>query len=172
MNNSNYPAAATASIARWIRPARGSGMVTRAAGVAATARSSPGTGRQPSPGRERRSPGGMLQKLLRRGQATVEFALILPVFLLILAGSIEFGRTFWSYGLLLQAAQEGARQGAVLGSATSDTAITTTTQQTAAKGGLTLNTTDVVITATCSYTSSTSIAAANRTRGNVLTVQT
>jgi Flp pilus assembly protein TadG len=114
----------------------------------------------------------MLQKRLRRGQATVEFALILPVFLLILAGSIEFGRTFWSYGLLLQAAQEGARQGAVLGSATSDTAITTTTQQTAAKGGLTLNTTDVVITATCSYTSSTSIAAANRTRGNVLTVQT
>jgi Flp pilus assembly protein TadG len=114
----------------------------------------------------------MLHNQLRRGQATVEFALILPVFLLILAGSIEFGRTFWSYGLLLQAAQEGARQGAVLGSATSDTAITTTTQQTAAKGGLTLNTTDVVITATCSYTSSTSIAAANRTRGNVLTVQT
>jgi len=114
----------------------------------------------------------MLQKRLRRGQATVEFALILPVFLLILAGSIEFGRVFWSYGLLLQAAQEGARQGAVLGSATSDTTITTTTQQTAAKGGLTLSTTDVIISATCSYTSNTTITAANRTRGNVLTVQT
>jgi Flp pilus assembly protein TadG len=114
----------------------------------------------------------MWQKQVRRGQATVEFALILPVFLVILAGSVEFGRAFWSYGLLLQAAQEGARQGAVLGSATNDTTITTTTQQTAAKGGLVISTSNVVISATCSYTSSTSIAAANRTRGNVLTVQT
>jgi Flp pilus assembly protein TadG len=113
----------------------------------------------------------MGQIKVRQGQATVEFALILPVFLLIMAGTIEFGRAFWSYGLLLQAAQEGARQGAVLGSATNDTAITTTTQQTAAKGGLTLSASDVVISATCSYTSSTSIAAANRSRGNVLTVQ-
>jgi Flp pilus assembly protein TadG len=113
----------------------------------------------------------MSQKRPRQGQATVEFALILPIFLLILAGAIEFGRIFWSYGLLLQAAQEGARQGAVLGSATSDTTIATAAQQTAAKGGLTLSTSNVVISATCSYTSTTSIAAANRTRGNLLTVQ-
>jgi Flp pilus assembly protein TadG len=113
----------------------------------------------------------MSQKRRRQGQATVEFALILPVLLLILAGAIEFGRVFWSYGLLLQAAQEGARQGAVLGSATSDTTIATAAQQTAAKGGLTISSSNVVISATCSYTSTTSIAAANRTRGNLLTVQ-
>ena len=113
----------------------------------------------------------MSRKRPRRGQATVEFALILPVVLLILAGAIEFGRVFWSYGLLLQAAQEAARQGAVLGAATSDTTIASTAQQTAAKGGLTISTSNVAVSATCSYTSSTSITAANRTRGNVLTVQ-
>jgi Flp pilus assembly protein TadG len=113
----------------------------------------------------------MSQKRPRQGQATVEFALILPIILIILAGAIEFGRVFWSYGLLLQAAQEAARQGAVLGAATSDTTIATAAQQTAAKGGLTISTSNVVISATCSYTSSTSITAANRTRGNLLTVQ-
>jgi Flp pilus assembly protein TadG len=113
----------------------------------------------------------MSQKRPRRGQATVEFALILPVFLLLLAGVIEFGRVFWSYGVLLQAAQAGARQGAVLGAATSDTTIANAAQQTAANGGLTISTSNVTVSATCSYASSTSITAANRTRGNVLTVQ-
>src|SRR5690242_16812946 len=42
------------------------------------------------------------------GQATVEFALILPVFLMIAAGTIQFGQVFFNYAKLLQATQEGA----------------------------------------------------------------
>jgi len=50
----------------------------------------------------------------RRAQTIVEFALILPVFMLLVAGVIEFGRAFFAYGQLQQAVQEGARYGAVL----------------------------------------------------------
>ena len=95
---------------------------------------------------------------------------MVPVFLLILAGAIEFGRVFWTYGILIQAVQEGARMGAVLPYATNDTAIATRVQQVAAAGSVSVNTSAVTISATCSYTSNTAVTAANRTRGNVLTV--
>ena len=49
----------------------------------------------------------------RRGQAVVEFALILPVFLLMLFGAIEFGRAYYNVHLLTNAAREGARMGAL-----------------------------------------------------------
>jgi Flp pilus assembly protein TadG len=68
----------------------------------------------------------------RRGQAAVEFALILPIYLLILSGSIEFGRTCFAYAQLLQAVQDGARYGAVLHQ--DDSAVTSRVQQ-AAPGG-------------------------------------
>jgi len=45
----------------------------------------------------------------RRGQAVVEFALVVPVFLLILFGVIEFGRAFFVLHLMNNAAREGAR---------------------------------------------------------------
>src|SRR5829696_3533142 len=67
----------------------------------------------------------------RRGQAAVEFALILPIYLLVLGGSIEFGRAFFAYAQLLQAVQDGARYGAVL---KQDTANVTTRVQQAAPG--------------------------------------
>jgi Flp pilus assembly protein TadG len=68
----------------------------------------------------------------RRGQAAVEFALILPIYLLILSGTIEFGRTFFAYAQLLQAVQDGVRFGAVLHQENS--AVTARVQQ-AAPGG-------------------------------------
>lgn len=46
-----------------------------------------------------------------RGQAVVEFAFILPVFLLLVLGTIEIGRAF-VFGV---AVQDGAREGARLG---------------------------------------------------------
>ena len=49
----------------------------------------------------------------RRGQAVVEFALVLPVFLLMLFGAIEFGRAYYTVHLLTNAAREGARMGAL-----------------------------------------------------------
>lgn len=50
----------------------------------------------------------------KRGQAMVEFALIIPLFLLILMGIMEFGLVFHEYLVVTQAAREGARV-AVLG---------------------------------------------------------
>jgi Flp pilus assembly protein TadG len=100
----------------------------------------------------------------RRAQTTVEFALVLPLLLLILAGTIQFGQIFFTYAQLLQAAQEGARAGAVLH--LTDAAITNRVQQ-VSPGGLTDT---VQINATVSPNNNTPVAAIDRQRGNVLTV--
>ena len=50
-----------------------------------------------------------------RGQAIVEFALILPVFLVILMGMLEFGIAFDHRNAMAYAVREGARVGASLG---------------------------------------------------------
>lgn len=47
------------------------------------------------------------------GQSVVEFALIVPVFILILMGIIEFGRLWETTNVLTSAAREGARVAAV-----------------------------------------------------------
>ncbi|MDQ6794774.1 MAG: pilus assembly protein [Chloroflexota bacterium] len=51
----------------------------------------------------------------RQGQALVEFALILPVFLVILFGALEFGSAYDHRTALAYAVREGARVGASLG---------------------------------------------------------
>lgn len=48
-----------------------------------------------------------------RGQATVEFALILPILFVLLFGAIQFGLVFWQYQQVSAAASEGARRAAV-----------------------------------------------------------
>jgi Flp pilus assembly protein TadG len=50
-----------------------------------------------------------------RGVAATEFALILPVLLLILFGIIEFGMLMYSRTLITNASREGARAGIVQG---------------------------------------------------------
>ena len=57
----------------------------------------------------------MLPNLLRdkRGQAMVEFALVLPLFLLLVCGIIEFGVLYNAQLTLEQDAREGARYAAV-----------------------------------------------------------
>jgi TadE-like protein len=45
----------------------------------------------------------------RKGQALVEFALILPIFAMMVFGVIEFGRAFYTVHMLSNAAREGAR---------------------------------------------------------------
>lgn len=45
-----------------------------------------------------------------RGQALVEFALILPVFLLLVVGMLEFARAWNTYQVMVDAAREGARR--------------------------------------------------------------
>jgi Flp pilus assembly protein TadG len=91
---------------------------------------------------------------------------MLPPLLLILGGTIQFGQAFLAYAQLMQAAQEGARYGAVLPNTRSDAAIIARVQQVAPGG---VNDT-VTVASTASPTSNVMVAAASRTRGNVLTV--
>jgi Flp pilus assembly protein TadG len=51
----------------------------------------------------------------RRGQSVIEFALVLPILLLVVFGITEFGRAFWTLNVLTQAAREGVRVAAVGG---------------------------------------------------------
>lgn len=50
----------------------------------------------------------------------VEFALILPLFMLMVFAAIEFGRAYFELHLLANAAREGARAGSLLGQLDSD----------------------------------------------------
>ncbi len=49
----------------------------------------------------------------QRGQSAVEFALILPIFLAMALGLIDFGRAYFENHVLLNAAAEGARVGSL-----------------------------------------------------------
>jgi len=74
---------------------------------AGPSRSVRGTSADAPPRRHGRSP-----DTRSPGQALVEFALILPVFLLLLVMAIDFGRLFYTWIALHNAAREGANQGA------------------------------------------------------------
>lgn len=56
----------------------------------------------------------------RRGQAVVEFALVLPIFMLMLMAAVEFGRAYFCIHLMTNAARTGSRAGALAGSAVED----------------------------------------------------
>lgn len=64
----------------------------------------------------RRSAGGRE----RRGAAAVEFALICPLFILLLFGMIEFGRMAMVQQVIINASREGARQAVVEGNSVED----------------------------------------------------
>ncbi len=51
----------------------------------------------------------------QKGQSLVEFALVIPVFVVIFLGIIEFGRLWEVTNILTSAAREGARVAAVTG---------------------------------------------------------
>ncbi len=56
----------------------------------------------------------------RRGAAVVEFAMVVPVFLLLVFGMIEFGRAVMVKQVLVNATREGARQAVLDGSTMAD----------------------------------------------------
>jgi Flp pilus assembly protein TadG len=58
----------------------------------------------------------------RRGSAIVEFALVLPVFLLFLLGAIEMGRVLFTYNSAVEATRLGART-AVVSAVPADAAV-------------------------------------------------
>jgi Flp pilus assembly protein TadG len=53
------------------------------------------------------------RKKREKGQALVEFALLVPIFLLLLFAIVDFGMGFYSWIEVTHAAREGARLGAV-----------------------------------------------------------
>lgn len=62
---------------------------------------------------------GPVKRLFKRfrdteaGQALVEFTMILPIFLILLFGLVDFGRGFYTWLVVTNAAREGARTAAV-----------------------------------------------------------
>jgi Flp pilus assembly protein TadG len=55
----------------------------------------------------------MKRKNGNRGTVLVEFAIVLPIFILILIGTVEFGIVLHNYLILQNASREGARSAAV-----------------------------------------------------------
>ena len=49
----------------------------------------------------------------QRGATLVEYALVIPIFLLLVIGILEFGRAIFTYNTLANAAREGARYGII-----------------------------------------------------------
>lgn len=60
----------------------------------------------------------MPQRRRRRGTSAVEFAVVGPIFLLMIMGVFEWGRCFMVQGLLGEAAREGCRKAVVEGTTT------------------------------------------------------
>ena len=90
----------------------------------------------------------------KRGQAIVEFALILPVFILILLGIMEFGLVFHQYLVVTAASREGARVAALGGSDAGTLTMVNTSAVSNNAGQLT-----------------TTITPANRVKGQTVSVQ-
>jgi hypothetical protein len=63
--------------------------------------------------------GQRTMKRKEHGQGLVEFALILPVFLMLIMGIVEFGRLMFIYNSVSTASREAARYGASVGVNTS-----------------------------------------------------
>ena len=76
------------------------------------------------------------------GQSLVEFAVILPLFLTILLGAVEFGRGFQSWLTLSNAAATGARTAAVGQTAAEVEAATRNAAVTLDQGALTVQVTN------------------------------
>jgi Flp pilus assembly protein TadG len=90
----------------------------------------------------------------RSGAALVEFAIVFPVFILVILGIIEFGRAFMIGQLVTNAAREGARQAVLDGSTNS---AVTSTVTTFLQGAGNVSPSDTTVTITVS-----SAAAANQ----------
>jgi Flp pilus assembly protein TadG len=54
------------------------------------------------------------RRLRRRGQALTEFALVMPILLLLVLGVMEFGRAWFQSQVIADSARQGARTAAIL----------------------------------------------------------
>ncbi len=87
-------------------------------------------------------PCGLFRKQ-RRGAAAVEFAVVAPVFFLLVFGMIEYGRMVMVQQIIVNAAREGCRAAVLDGSTTSGVKSTTITAM--ASGNITITTSNVTV---------------------------
>ena len=112
---------------------------------------------KPSPGSPTRQVHRTRQR--RRGAAATEFAIVLPIFFLLIVGILEFGRMIMVQQVLTNAAREGARLACIDGSTESGV-------QTAVSAFL-ANASVTGVTVTCSPSNLSSAAV-----GSQITVET
>jgi Flp pilus assembly protein TadG len=84
------------------------------------------------------------QRRRERGAAAVEFAIILPILLMLVGGVIDFGRLYWTQIMLSNAARDGVRL-AAMGS-TTYTAAQVQSRTVTAAAPLTVATSGVTVT--------------------------
>jgi Flp pilus assembly protein TadG len=83
----------------------------------------------------------------RRGQALVEFCLVIPIFLLVLCGIMDFGFLFFDRMTVINASREGARAAAMVSDASTATLVAQQAAvSAAAQGGLSIGMSNVVVT--------------------------
>jgi Flp pilus assembly protein TadG len=88
-----------------------------------------------------------MRRLNERGAVAAEFALLLPVFMILLFGTIEFGMIMYSRELITNASREGARAG-IIQVSPKPTAGTITTIATTYLTGTGINLADVTVAVT------------------------
>jgi Flp pilus assembly protein TadG len=100
-----------------------------------------------------------------RGQSLVEFALVVPVFLMIAFGTIDFGLAFDASMVITNAAREGAREGVTN---PSTTAVTARVREVAGR----LNNSNLTVSVSCRTTSGAACSGgvSGATTGNTLLV--
>lgn len=86
------------------------------------------------------SAGSRRRRSRTRGQSLVEFALVVPVFLLILCGILDFGFVLYSRMTVINAAREGARVATTMTEDPGQISGAVDSQVSAAAGGLDVTT--------------------------------
>jgi Flp pilus assembly protein TadG len=81
-----------------------------------------------------------------RGQALVEFALIMPFLLLLLIGIVEFGRGWNLHQVITDAAREGARKAVIFDPAITLDSVKNTVISAGASAGITIRPDSIVVT--------------------------
>ena len=92
-----------------------------------------------------------LRTRVRNGQALVEFALVLPIFMVLLMALLDFGRVVYAQNTVAQAAREAARFAAVSPTASKADQIRATAIRTGVGLGLTADDISGAGCATCFY---------------------
>jgi Flp pilus assembly protein TadG len=79
----------------------------------------------------------------RRGAAAVEFAIVAPVFFILIFGMIEFGRMVMVQQILTNASREGARKAVLDGSTATD--VNTTVRNNLGDASITINDSEIIV---------------------------